>query len=230
MSRSCSRLSTRVAAWLVLGCMTAPAAAAEQLRDRLTLQLLDGAGAPVEGAVASLHSESAAERLVLDATGDGALIEQTRGEFSPSLTVIDVGTPVRFPNLDRIRHHVYSFSPAKTFELPLYSGEPHDPVVFDTPGIVTLGCNIHDWMLAHVLVMDTPWHAISGVEGVVHLAPPPGDYLLRVWHPGLPAGQVVVEQPVTLGDAARSMELELDLSRPPLRRLRSEPPRAGEYE
>ena len=99
-----------------------------------------------------------------------------------ALIGIQAGTLVTFPNSDNTLHHVYSFSPAKTFELPLYSGKRAPPVLFDTPGIVTLGCNIHDWMVAHVVVLDSPWHARSGDDGGVLLRAPPGEYMLRVWH------------------------------------------------
>jgi plastocyanin len=73
-----------------------------------------------------------------------AVMDQVNKEFVPAVLPVVVGTPVSFPNRDNIRHHVYSFSPAKKFELPLYMGTPSAPVVFDKPGAVALGCNIHD--------------------------------------------------------------------------------------
>jgi len=111
-------------------------------------------------------------------------IEQRDREFVPYLSIVQKGAPITFPNHDKIKHHVYSFSPAKTFELKLYSGQPAQPVVFDTAGEVALGCNIHDWMEAHVLVVDTPWFARTGADGIAHIKHvPPGEYRLRVWHP-----------------------------------------------
>ena len=91
-----------------------------------------------------------------------------------------------FPNKDNIRHHVYSFSPARPFELKLYSGRPANPVVFDHAGLVTLGCNIHDVMLGYVLVVDTPYHAVSQADGLAVLHDiPAGDWQLHAWLPGL---------------------------------------------
>ncbi|HJV60519.1 MAG TPA: methylamine utilization protein [Albitalea sp.] len=150
------------------------------------LRVSDRAGHPLADAVATL--EPAQGRLAV-APMKGVEISQAHREFAPSVTVVTVGTAVAFPNFDRVRHHVYSFSPAKQFELKLYSGVPAAPVVFDKPGVVVLGCNIHDQMVAWVVVVDTPLHATSGADGRVRLASvPPGDYRLRVWHAGLPPG------------------------------------------
>ena len=79
-----------------------------------------------------------------------SIVDQIDRQFAPHVAIVRTGTMVRFPNHDNIRHHVYSFSKAKTFELPLYKGTPADPVKFDMPGIVTMACNIHDWMLGYV--------------------------------------------------------------------------------
>jgi plastocyanin len=80
-------------------------------------------------------------------------------EFTPYVSVIQTGTRVEFPNRDPIQHHVYSFSPAKTFEIKLYSGRSPESILFDKPGVITIGCNIHDWMIAYVLVVPTPYFA-----------------------------------------------------------------------
>lgn len=111
-------------------------------------------------------------------------IAQEKKTFIPYLSVVQTGTPIDFPNNDTVRHHVYSFSPAKVFELKLYAGKPEKPVVFDKPGVVVLGCNIHDKMVAYVVVVDTPWSAVSAADGSARIADlPPGEYSLRVWHP-----------------------------------------------
>ena len=112
-----------------------------------------------------------------------AAIDQVNKEFVPVLSVIQTGTSVVFPNRDNIRHHVYSFSPARMFELKLYSGQPAAPIVFDKPGIVVLGCNIHDWMISYVVVVDTPYFGKTDASGMVRLNDlPPGDYELKIWH------------------------------------------------
>jgi hypothetical protein len=127
-------------------------------------------------------------------------ISQAKRQFRPRVTLITVGTRAAFPNFDTVRHHVYSFSAAKTFELKLYSGVPAAPVVFDKPGIAVLGCNIHDKMAAWVVVADTPWHARSGADGQARLdAVPPGAYKLTVWHPGLPAATMPASVALMVG-------------------------------
>lgn len=170
----------------------------------LSLQIRDSSGKAVSDAVVVLHgngSDSAARPA-------GADIDQIDKEFVPYVSVIRTGTAVRFPNKDNIRHHVYSFSPAKKFELKLYSGIPAEPVVFDKPGIVTLGCNIHDWMLAHVLVTDSAWFARSNAKGELRISAPEGDYRLQIWHPD----QVNAVPEVTLSlKAAETRTLNLDV-------------------
>jgi plastocyanin len=110
-------------------------------------------GKPLTDAVVML--EPAAVRLPV-APLAGVQIAQLKRQFAPQVSVVTVGTPVSFPNDDTVRHHVYSFSSVKTFELKLYAGVPNAPVVFDKPGIAVLGCNIHDQMVAWVVVVDTP--------------------------------------------------------------------------
>ncbi|HEU4813275.1 MAG TPA: methylamine utilization protein [Xanthomonadaceae bacterium] len=147
---------------------------------RLRLDLVGtegGRATPLADAVASLHAATAPR-----ASGATAEIDQRNSTFVPGVIAIQAGTLVTFPNSDNTLHHVYSFSPAKRFELPLYSGKRADPVLFDRTGVVTLGCNIHDWMVAHVVVLDTPWHGRTGADGSVRLQAPPGDYVLRIWH------------------------------------------------
>ena len=165
------------------------------------------AGKPVTDAVASLHSASAAAA----ATPEAAVIDQRNTQFTPRVSVITTGTRVRFPNSDNVRHQVYSFSPAKRFDLPLYSGRAAPPVTFETPGVVVLGCNIHDWMLAYVVVVDSPYHAITGADGQVRMSAPAGTYTLRVWHPDIRDNQPV-ERKLTLAGAATEATIDLDLA------------------
>lgn len=116
-----------------------------------------------------------------------ALVEdQIDKEFVPYVQVVRVGSQVSFPNKDNIRHHVYSFSPAKKFELPLYRGTPASAIVFDKAGIVKLGCNIHDWMIAYLYVTDAPYFGKTGADGrAVVTDVPEGAYAARAWHPRL---------------------------------------------
>lgn len=114
-------------------------------------------------------------------------MDQIDKEFVPFVQAVQLGAAVTFPNKDNIRHHVYSFSPAKAFELKLYSGTSAKPVVFDKPGAVTLGCNIHDWMVGHIYVVEGPWFAKTGKDGKAGLELPAGEYLLKIWHPWMKA-------------------------------------------
>lgn len=141
----------------------------------------DDRGRPVDEAVVSLASLGApapVQRVTQ------AIMDQYNKEFLPHVLPVYVGTPVSFPNRDNIRHHVYSFSSVKKFELPLYMGTPSAPVVFDKPGIVAMGCNIHDWMVGYIYVLSTPHFVKTGAEGTARLGDvPPGAYEARVWHP-----------------------------------------------
>ena len=111
------------------------------------------------------------------------VVDQIGKAFVPELLPVVVGTLVRFPNHDQIHHHVYSFSPAKTFELPLYKGEDAPPVLFDKIGVVKLGCNIHDWMSGIILVLPTPYFAVTDHDGRFVLRDlPAGTYTLSAWH------------------------------------------------
>jgi plastocyanin len=113
-----------------------------------------------------------------------AIMDQQNHQFVPHLLVVRTGTAVTFPNSDDVSHHVYSFSPTKPFELGLYKGNVYPPVVFDKPGIVVVGCNIHDGMLGYIRVVDAPYFGVTNARGVVQLdALPSGDYAVEVWTP-----------------------------------------------
>jgi len=143
-----------------------------------------------------------------------ATIDQVNKQFRPRVTVVRTGTAIDFPNSDRIRHEVYSFSKPKVFTLKLYAGRAAAPVVFDRAGLVVLGCNIHDKMSAFVAVVDTPYFGKSDATGRVTLAAPPGKYRLRVWHPDLE--KPVPLEPVTIGADAKPIEVEVSRLATPL--------------
>jgi plastocyanin len=142
----------------------------------------DTNGSAVADAVAYLSNTDSPAPVSPPA--DPVAITQKDQEFRPYVTPVVVGTKVVFPNLDNVQHHVYSVSPAKRFEIPLYIGDSKETIVFDRPGIVTLGCNIHDWMVAYVVVLSTPYYAKTGTDGTAEVSGlPPGHYRLEVWHP-----------------------------------------------
>jgi plastocyanin len=144
-------------------------------------QVRDARGLPLADAVVYAMPSTGA----IDAKpGRAHTIEQVDREFVPYVSVIQTGTAVAFPNRDPILHHVYSFSPAKSFEIKLYSGKSPSEIVFDKPGVITLGCNIHDWMLGFILVVSTPHHAKTDASGNARLRDlPAGSYELHAWHP-----------------------------------------------
>ncbi|WP_409524730.1 methylamine utilization protein [Nitrincola sp. MINF-07-Sa-05] len=147
--------------------------------------------------------------LAAASTGMTAQVDQVDRQFVPHVQLVQAGTEVSFPNFDDIRHHVYSFSDAKRFELPLYKGTPSDPVLFEQPGIVILACNIHDWMLGYLYVTDSPWHALTDQTGVATLTVPEAShYLVRVWHPSLGADNAGIEEQVS-ADQLNNITLSL---------------------
>jgi plastocyanin len=179
----------------------------------LTVVVTDATGKPLVDAVALLEPASG---KVAVKPGADVEISQAKRTFQPRVTLITTGTRVTFPNFDTVRHHVYSFSPIKTFELKLYAGVPNAPLTFDKPGVAVLGCNIHDTMAAWVVVADTPWSARSGANGqalIDHV--PPGNYRLRVWHPGLPPTPEPAAVALTVGSADLAHSTRLAVSAEP---------------
>ncbi|WP_228892457.1 methylamine utilization protein [Pseudoduganella aquatica] len=173
----------------------------------------DSTGTPLADAVAWLEAEAG------QAVSKGALktaeIEQKSLKFMPLVTVVQTGTRIDFPNNDKVRHHIYSFSPAHKFDQKLYSGTTATPQIFDKPGIVVLGCNIHDKMVAYVRIVDTPYLVKGDAAGVGRIDAPAGKYVLKVWHfnmaGGQPAEQAVV---VKAGDALGTASFRLPMKPP----------------
>ena len=160
----------------------------------LTVQVRNAAGRPVADAVVTLYPVSGTPPVPARFAWPMRM-EQQNKMFSPFVLIVPVGATVAFPNLDRVRHHVYSFSPAHPFELKLYGRDETRSVRFDKPGSIALGCNIHDSMIAFIRVVDTPLTAKSDADGVatVHDAPI-GAATLKIWHPYLkaPANEVAL--------------------------------------
>jgi plastocyanin len=165
----------------------------------VTVMVTDANGAPVADAV--VYAEAGGGQA-LPAARKPAAIEQKGRRFAPMVTVVQTGTEVSFPNNDTVRHHVYSFSPAKVFELKLYSGTPGSPIVFDKPGTVVVGCNIHDQMVAFIHVVDTPYFARTDASGKAQLdGVPAGKYTLRLWYYKTPTPAQTLEQPLLMKTA-----------------------------
>jgi plastocyanin len=112
-------------------------------------------------------------------------MDQKHREFVSHILAIHAGESVLFPNSDNIKHHIYSFSPANSFEIQLYKDVSPKPIIFDKAGIVVLGCNIHDWMVGYVYVSDAPFMTQTNEKGEWSLNLPPDDYTVTLWHPNL---------------------------------------------
>ncbi len=184
----------------------------------------DTKGQPVTDAVVSLIPLEASAPAPLHPPVEPVVISQHGEEFDPYVTVVAVGTHVSFPNLDSIRHQVYSLSKTKPFEIPLYGSGTEQSILFDRPGIVALGCNIHDWMSAYLVVVETPHFMKTAGDGVARLAElPAGRYRLDVWHPRL-AGESRRDLVVAAADAATQT---ISVTLKPDRRIRRAPDGAG---
>jgi plastocyanin len=163
-------------------------------------------GKPLAGAVVTAEAENSA---VAPVSPVRAIMDQVNLAFVPDVLVIPLHSTVQFPNSDAVSHQVYSFSSARRFQLPLYRGKPYPPVQFDQPGVITLGCNIHDNMLAYIVVTAAPFFGRSDEHGTWTVADlPSGRYHLRVWHPLLnEPGEL--EQQVEVGGERKVVDIRL---------------------
>lgn len=202
----------------VLCCSFWPAVGTTAAAGGLVVSVVDRRAAPVDDVV--VFAAPASGRVQAGAPRARAIMDQRHRQFVPHILVVQTGTLVDFPNNDSVSHHVYSFSPARPFELALYKGDPHPPIEFDKAGPVVLGCNIHDNMIGYIYVVDTPYFAKTGGDGRADLgALPPGRYYVRVWTPRLREKDL---------PAAVTIELPADADRPLAFRLegRMAPPQA----
>jgi hypothetical protein len=142
---------------------------------------------------------------------------QQNMQFDPFVLIVPVGADVAFPNLDTVRHHVYSFSAAKTFELKLFGRDETRVVHFDKTGVVDLGCNIHDSMIAYIVVVDTPYAAQTNAAGeAVVRGAPAGTRSVRVWHPYMRSpGNSISLNLVVRGDGQVRQTVVAELHAPP---------------
>ena len=168
-------------------------------------------GLPLEDAVVEVYYDPAAANQPQEQN-----IYQRDAAFQPNVLTVPTGSYVAFPNQDTTRHHVYSFSPAKTFDLNLYLQETPPPVHFDQAGVVVLGCNIHDHMQAFIVVSDATYAAKTDESGALTLpALPPGQHRIRVWHPRLDDSQQVWWEGVIADPDQLEIQLKLNAIPPP---------------
>jgi plastocyanin len=185
------------------------AAAAHTISGRVA----DADGKPIAQAVVFVQEPAAPQP---SSASSMAIMDQFNKTFVPEVLAIPAGTQVRFPNRDQIRHHVYSFSRAKRFELPLYKGEDAPPVLFDKTGVVKIGCNIHDWMSAVILVLPNDHFAVTRDDGTFSLPGlAAGTYTIAAWHARSRDKTEDIAQRVEL--AANDPQIAFKLSLAPLR-------------
>ena len=185
--------------------------AAPLVAGTLTVRVVDSAGRPVKDAVVTLYPSAGARAA--RASGRYVIAQQNL-QFHPFLTVVPVGADISFPNLDNTKHHVYSFSPAKRFELKLFAKDQSRTVHFDKAGVVALGCNIHDQMSAFIVVTDSAWTARTNAQGMVEFGDAPNaPGRLVVWHPYLRSQSGTMQQ--ALGPNQHSASFQVRLRSPP---------------
>lgn len=142
-----------------------------------------------------------------------AIMNQIDKQFAPHVLVVQAGTEISFPNADNLFHHVYSFSPAKQFEVKLYKEFTAEPLLFEQAGIVDIGCNIHDWMLGYIVVTDSPFFLKTDASGNAQVTLPRGEYGVRFWHPAVPNAKAFDTDSITI-DSAQSLSVTLDQTVP----------------
>ncbi len=188
-----------------------PAAAAQ-----LTVKIADAAGKPVRDAVVTF-TPAAGAAIPADLKAAPYVMAQKNITFVPFVLAVPQGATVSFPNRDRVNHHVYSFSPAQPFQLPLYGTGQTRSVKFDHAGTIALGCNIHDTMSAYIRIVDTPYFATTGEDGKVVLKDvPAGGGTLSVWQPLMDAANHAVSQALTMGttDASQAVSVKVHAMAP----------------
>ncbi len=183
MGRQTDR-GTSTAMALLLSVMSCAVVQAETIN----VIVVDPDGTPVPEVVVFVEQDGAKVRRAAPAS---AVMDQLDKQFVPHVLVVQKGASVLFPNSDVVGHHVYSFSKPNNFVLPLYTGDPHDPVTFEHDGVVMLGCNIHDHMLAYIVVVDTDVFGVTDESGSVSLniADSATGYSVNIWSPRIRDGK-----------------------------------------
>lgn len=175
------------------------------------VRVLDTKARPVRGIVVALYGSTA---VPPKAPAAPAIMDQVEQRFLPLVLPVRVGTPVTFPNSDSVAHQVYSFSQPKRFELGLYRGRPHAPIVFDKPGVVVLGCNIHDKMIGYIYVTDAAYFGKTSEQGAWRAdAVASGEYRVEVWSPLFARDEPALSRTIAVTEG-RDQDLVLQLTRP----------------
>ena len=205
----------RLPACVLLACiLAAPARAGD-----LVVSLMTPGGKPVANAVVTVKPQGFTSRAPIRFPWP-YMMAQRDMQVEPFVLIVPVGADVAFPNRDPFRHHVYSFSPAKPFELKLYGKDETRVVRFEKPGVIVLGCNIHDDMSAYIRVVDTPFAAKSNANGVAEIHDlPAGSATVTIWHPFLKARNGEQTREISApGSGVTRLAVSTELRASPLRR------------
>lgn len=182
------------------------------LASGVAVQVTDGTGQPLADAILFVGAAAGAALPGPAHSGAGktASVEQRGLKFMPLVSVVQTGTKISFPNTDRVKHHIYSFSPAKKFDQKLYSGVAAAPQIFDKVGTVVLGCNIHDRMVAYIKVVDTPYFARTDGAGVARIELPFAGYVtVSAWHYNMLGATAEQSIQVKAGDTPTTLTFKL---------------------
>lgn len=198
-------------ALILLSCTASPVLAGD-----LNLKLVDAAGRPVSDAVVSVRPAGGIPAGPIRFPWPTTMIQQNVA-FVPHVLIVPVGATVRFPNKDKVRHHVYSFSRPAKFEIKLFGQDETRSYTFKTPGAVAVGCNIHDQMTGFIKVVETPFAAKSDAAGTARITGmATGTAQVTIWHPLLRAkdNELVVNIPIPgSGAASKTVPLTLRAAR-----------------
>lgn len=179
-----------------------------QLQAQTSITILDQHNQPVKNAVIEIKLVNAEQKSAVAATS--LVMDQVDKSFLPEVLIVPQHSSVSFPNSDDIRHHVYSFSPAKTFELKLYANQPKDPIVFDNEGIVVLGCNIHDAMVGYIYVTANRHTYLTNENGKIELPLSANELdAMHVWHANT-SGEITTRK--TFSTFRKEKEIMLQLT------------------
>ncbi|WP_226018508.1 methylamine utilization protein [Novosphingobium sp. FKTRR1] len=172
----------------------------------VAVQVIDARGLPVRDAVVEIAPPVGDSRpLAFPWRNAMAQRDQT---FVPGTLIVPLGSNVAFPNLDTVRHSIYSFSRPARFKIDLYSRDQTRSQRFAIAGTVVLGCNIHDQMRGYIRVVSTPYAARTDTNGYAHIAGlGAGRYAVTVWHPRIRANDGEVRQTLALGAAAAQIRV-----------------------
>jgi plastocyanin len=185
----------------------------------MDVQVRTGDGAAVADAVVTVVPAAEGPRATINFPWP-LRVGQRDLLFDPTVLIVPVGAQVAFPNYDKVRHHVYSFSPAKKFEIQLYGKDETRSVSFPVAGVVAIGCNIHDAMTAFIYVADTPYAVKTDASGKAQIAGlPAGRATVRIWHPQSTSPEQRTELSFNVAaEGANSLTADVDLR--PKRRAR----------